>query len=97
MQRTMSRIFWTLGVVVFAGIGQGCAPAPKSVSCSNDGECHALGDRLNYCLESRCVECVGSASCGVDHTCSDGMCVQCVNDASCSLGKRCVEGACADK
>jgi len=52
----------------------GCAPEPRNVSCSNDGQCSALGEDFRYCLESRCVACVGSASCGPNRSCVDGAC-----------------------
>lgn len=97
MQRTVLRKLWTLGLVFMAALGAGCAPQPKNVSCSNDGECRALGDRLQYCLESRCVECVGSTSCGVEKSCDNGRCVQCINDEGCLDGRACIDGSCVDK
>lgn len=50
-----------------------CAPEPKYVPCSNDGECRERGHDFQYCLESRCVECVGNSRCKVG-LCVDGRC-----------------------
>jgi hypothetical protein len=72
----------------------GCAPEPQTVACSNDAQCHAADERLTYCLESRCVECVGATSCKSGEVCDNGACVQCVNDQGCSGGASCVDGDC---
>jgi hypothetical protein len=87
-----TRILGAIGVLALAALG--CAPEPKNVTCSNDGDCRKMDDRLNYCLESRCVECVGVSSCPLGGTCDDGACVQCVSDKGCPAGNRCVEGSC---
>lgn len=71
----------------------GCAPSPRDVSCSNDGQCEAVGARYHYCLESRCVECLGSASCGEGRTCEDGAC-RCSDDSGCGKGEACRQGEC---
>lgn len=81
------------GALAAAAIA-GCAPEPLTVACSNDAQCHAADERLNYCLESHCVECVGITSCAEGQLCDNGACVQCVNDRGCASGKSCVEGSC---
>ena len=70
----------------------GCAPSPRNVSCANDGQCEKIDARFHYCLETRCVECVGSASCGEGRACTDGAC-SCSSDVGCP-GQRCDEGVC---
>lgn len=81
-------------VVLLALAAAGCAPEPKSVPCSNDGACRSMDERLNYCLSSRCVECVGAAGCQTGEVCDNGACVECANDQGCASGDRCVEGSC---
>jgi hypothetical protein len=51
-----------------------CAADPKSVACNNDGECRDRGEKFNYCLENRCVECVGNSRCKRGFVCDDGFC-----------------------
>jgi hypothetical protein len=67
-----------LGVVLI-GYGflstEACAPQPRSVRCSNGGECKERDAKFEYCLEGRCVECVANGSCGMNRTCADGACV----------------------
>jgi len=75
-----SRIEMTLFRLAIAVVAAGvfvataCAPEPRSALCDNDGFCEKLGEHFHYCLESRCVECVGDASCGSGHACVDGAC-----------------------
>jgi hypothetical protein len=69
-----------------------CAPRPKNVPCGNGGDCTKIDARYSYCLESRCVECVSSSSCGEGRSCTDGVCV-CSSDVGCP-GQQCAEGAC---
>lgn len=61
----------------------GCAPSPQDVPCRNDGECAAKSDRFAFCLQSRCVECVGRGSCG-GSPCNDGVC-----EIPCDTAKDC--------
>ncbi|MEZ4298333.1 MAG: hypothetical protein R3B70_25495 [Polyangiaceae bacterium] len=71
-----------------------CAPSPKNTPCSNDGECAAADDAFRYCLQSRCVECVGSSSCE-GGKCVDGACeIPCKNDGSCPKGRVCKSDMC---
>jgi hypothetical protein len=65
-----SALAWAIGVLVLAS----CAPAPRNVACSNDGQCTQASGELHYCLESRCVECVGNSACGNGKACIDGAC-----------------------
>jgi hypothetical protein len=51
-----------------------CSPDPRNVSCHNDGECRERGGKFNYCLQSRCVECVGNSRCRPGFLCVDGEC-----------------------
>ena len=53
----------------------GCAPEPRTVRCSNGGECKEHDAKYEYCLQGRCVECVARGSCGMNRICSDGMCL----------------------
>ena len=68
----------------------GCAPSPQDVPCRNDGECAAKSDRFAFCLQSRCVECVGRGSCG-GSPCNDGEC-----QIPCDTGKDCRDGDVCD-
>jgi hypothetical protein len=74
----MARIASWLGVGVFAAYTAcsivGCAPQPRTVRCSNGGECKEHDPKFEYCLEGRCVECVARGSCGTNRTCVDGAC-----------------------
>lgn len=93
MRWSATTILSAIGVLLITS-ALGCAPEPKSVPCSNDGDCRSHSDRLNYCLESRCVECVGVSSCAAGKICDNGACVQCVNDQGCPTSGRCVDGSC---
>lgn len=74
----------------------GCTTEPRNVPCSNDGQCEKDNPQFKYCLESRCVECVGNASCEHGGSCVDGRCViSCVDDRGCPRGARCVDATCA--
>lgn len=83
------------GAVILLSLATaGCAPEPRNVPCSNDSVCQGLDERLNYCLQSKCVECVGVSGCPTGSVCDDGVCVECANDRGCPNGNRCVEGSC---
>jgi hypothetical protein len=71
IQRASQCILTTLSVV-FAALA--CSPASTRTPCTNGGECRQIDEKYRYCLESRCVECVGSASCRDGAKCVDGMC-----------------------
>jgi peptidoglycan-associated lipoprotein len=86
-----SRWSWFLFLIV-----AGCAPEPRHVACSNDGQCEKAGGKFRYCLESRCVECVGIASCGDGRACVDGAC-ECVSHQGCGMGEECADGQCRPK
>jgi len=85
-------------VIALAALGLpdvGCAPQPRNVPCSNDGVCAAANPAFRYCLESRCVECVGSSHCGANGTCVDGTCkIQCKDERSCPGHRACNDGVC---
>lgn len=82
---------WIVGLAVL-----GCAPTPRNVPCSNDGQCEEMNDYFNYCVQSRCVECVANASCGEGNTCVDGQCVvRCEDSRACPDNHACVQGVCA--
>lgn len=87
-----TRLFGAAVLVALAAVG--CAPEPKSVPCSNDGACRSVDERLQYCLRSKCVECVGVSGCKTGQVCDNGACVQCINDQGCPSGNRCVDGSC---
>lgn len=72
-----------------------CDVRPKSVPCSNAGDCEAAGDRFRYCVESRCVECLDDMSCGEGNRCVDGLCERsCREDRDCPRGERCRDRLC---
>lgn len=74
-----------------------CAPSPKNTPCSNGGECQKVDPKYTYCLESRCVECVGDASCPDQSFCKDGTCRRrCVNSGDCPGDTSCQSGFCGD-
>jgi hypothetical protein len=52
-----------------------CAPDPRTVRCSNGGECKEHHAKYEYCLQGRCVDCIARGSCGTNRICSDGICV----------------------
>ena len=81
------------GLIGFLLLIAGCAPSPKSVRCSNGGECEKVDARFHYCLQSRCVECVGDSECGTGRACSDGACV-CTDNHGCGMGQTCADGTC---
>jgi hypothetical protein len=82
--------------LVLAIVLLGCAPAPRNVSCSNDGQCQMAEERFKYCLQSRCVECVASSSCGEGGSCVSGNCVrQCTDGRACPAQHRCIDRTCA--
>ena len=73
----------------------GCTPSPRNVPCSNDLQCEQANEEFTYCLQGRCVECVGSASCGDARTCADGDCrANCKDNRSCAAGETCSGGLC---
>ncbi len=81
--------------LLIAIVSPACTPEPRNVPCSNDGQCRGVSDELRYCLESRCVECVSSSSCGSSNSCVDGMCViHCKDERDCRTGEACQEGFC---
>ena len=77
-------------------IGTACSPEPRHAACSNDGDCEKLGAKFRYCVVSRCVECLGSASCGEGRACVDGAC-ECASNKGCGMGETCAEGKCQPK
>jgi peptidoglycan-associated lipoprotein len=74
----------------------GCTPGPRNVPCSNDGQCEKDSPAFRYCLESRCVECVGNTACGANGTCVDGKCaISCKDARGCPANRSCNDGVCA--
>lgn len=94
--RFLVRVGQCAAFVAMFGLGAlACAPTPRNVPCSNDGQCEELSEDFNYCLQSRCVECVASASCGDGNTCVDGRClVKCRDSRACPDQEACVDGVC---
>ena len=70
--------------------------SPRSLPCSNGAECTKADAKYSYCLESRCVECIGDASCGDGKLCSDGVCAFSCQNKPCPGGATCTNGICAD-
>jgi len=82
-----------LGVGAF--IAFGCAPGPRTVACTNDGECWKASESFRYCLQSHCVECVSRSNCGEGNACIDGRCiVHCSGDRDCPPHQVCKENTC---
>jgi hypothetical protein len=76
-------------------LGPSCAPVPRNVPCENDGQCQTASEEFHYCLQSRCVECVSSSSCGDHGSCIDGECrVRCKDDRGCPQRQVCREETC---
>ena len=75
LHRLLLRAAAALLLLGVGAVSASCAPEPQTVSCSNDAICQKSA-RFHYCLESRCVECVGDASCGAGKACIDGRCAQ---------------------
>lgn len=74
----------------------GCAPEPRNVPCTNDGQCEKASEEFRYCLQSRCVECIEDSACGDGNACVSGECqVRCTDDRKCTGGEVCREGTCA--
>jgi hypothetical protein len=72
-----------------------CAGGANSQPCRLDGECASRDERYAFCLEARCVECVGRGSCG-GHPCNGGVCdIPCEDSRKCPHGDACVGGRCA--
>jgi len=77
-------------------IAAACAPSPKSVPCSNTGDCETVNAAFKYCLQNRCVECVSDSSCGTGNACDDGICERACRDGrDCSDGQACSQGRCS--
>lgn len=73
----------------------GCDLQPKSVPCSNAGDCQAVSQRFGYCAQSRCVECLEDSGCGDGNRCKAGMCERrCKSEKDCPRGEACHEGIC---
>jgi len=65
-----------LCVALLGSLMSQCAPTPRNLPCSNDGDC-TDGARGNaFCVSNHCVECVTSASCGAHRRCHAGECVE---------------------
>lgn len=83
-------------VLVVAAAMSGCTQGPKSVPCSNAGDCSKVDAKYQYCLEGRCVECIGDASCPNRSLCKDGSCRQeCKDGRDCPGDMQCASGFCA--
>lgn len=76
MDTTYSRWSLAAALVAAGALFSGCAPEPRNVPCSNDAQCAEANEDFRYCLQSRCVECVTSASCGEGNVCDDGECAE---------------------
>lgn len=56
-------------VIVAAFTAIACAPQPKFQACHDDNDCKESVGKSAYCIRSRCVECVSSASCPGNQEC----------------------------
>jgi hypothetical protein len=60
-------------LIVFLMLGQ-CAH-PAEVRCRNNLDCREQSDKLRYCVESVCVECISARECDRTEDCVQGRCV----------------------
>lgn len=91
----LSLIRLSAALAVMSVLVIGCDVQPKSVPCSNAGDCAAANPRFGYCLQSRCVECLDDASCGDGGHCKDGLCERpCKHGRDCPSGSACADGFC---
>ncbi len=82
-------------LLLASAVAVSCAPSPKNVPCTNGGECQKIDPKYAYCLEARCVECVGDASCPDKSVCKDGSCrASCTADKDCPYDGKCSGGFC---
>jgi peptidoglycan-associated lipoprotein len=82
-------------LLVLGTLATSCAPEPRNVPCTNDGQCQKASEAFRYCLQSRCVQCVSSSSCGNGNSCIDGECViRCKDDHGCPQRQVCREETC---
>jgi hypothetical protein len=71
-----------------------CSTEPRSVPCSNGGDCEAADPRFGFCARGHCVECVGPGSCD-GNPCVDGRCeIPCADARTCGDGRKCVDRRC---
>jgi hypothetical protein len=84
------------GCALLALVVSTCTPAPKYVACDDDAACTSIDPNFAYCLQRRCVECIGNAGCGRDNRCIDGVCHRkCRDRRDCRDGEVCSDGECS--
>jgi hypothetical protein len=64
-----------VGATLLSTVGS-CTPDARYARCSNGGECQKRDPKYEYCLDGRCVECIGRGGCGAHRACRDGACVE---------------------
>ena len=101
MKKTIVRALISFGLLAGSGallVFSGCGAGARYTRCTNAGDCPAPAGQAAYCLQSRCVECVGSSSCGEGNLCIDGKCGRRCNDAAdCPAGHSCDDGTCLER
>ncbi len=94
LRRTRA-LFCCLVLTTLGLVAGGCDLQPKTVPCSNAGDCKEVNPRFGYCTQSHCVECLEDSSCGDGNLCKSGLCERhCKTGRECPKGDACVEGLC---
>lgn len=73
-RRSWARLIFFVGVAFVGASVQACTPDPRSQACTTDDVCREALGKSAYCVKSRCVECVTSATCGERKHCVSGVC-----------------------
>lgn len=85
-----------LPLILAVCLGAACDLQPKTVPCSNAGDCKSVNERYGYCVQSHCVECLEDSGCGDGNTCNAGTCERhCKSSQNCPTGDVCRDGFCA--
>lgn len=92
-QRAFARSITALGMAAVGAVT--CAPGPKSVPCSNRGDCVKVDPAYGYCFEHQCVECIADSGCDYPNRCLGGFCERRCGDArECRAEQVCRAGKC---
>lgn len=78
MNRSRSSLLVTAALLFGLSLGaaSACSSEPRFQRCSNGGECERIDPKYAFCLQGRCVECIGRGSCGAHKSCEEGACVE---------------------
>lgn len=75
----------------------GNGPDPDHCEPCDPGQAGTCGGDTPYCVQSCCVQCIGSGDCTGNEACIDGFCSEpggCSTDAECPAGYSCDGGQC---